>query len=483
MLLRSDNVASKNVFSGSTKIPYIVRQYTTKDNNMYRARSICGNGDNAAVSTITVSDADIGAGYRGIGNNFSTSNAFKLRFQKLTGGPGGATINMDIFYQEYNHESGNQSTKSNTTIATIENYKAVENSGFGLFNNMYHMSASSTNCIENLTLTGSVFYDVRKASNGANILYAYEWHNYNNTTGFYPDVQDRIEANTLLHAGGLAGTIANTTYITNVALGTGASPNDFSVEGAKYVGGLIGYDNAKTLTITDPSASNLSVTAGFCAGGLIGYFNNATLSITGSSNNTAVIGLTKVEVKGEPSCAKIDFKDFSQMFHCGGGICGYASTNSTSKTMTVKYVKVTGGIINATKRNRKPSDMRYKVMLGGMFGRIEKSKLDFDTCTVEGVDIFGNTVGGIIGCSRNGITGSMKNVTINGNTGNQDKKIDGTNMTGGIIGYNFNSGVTLKLSEIFINDYQILSSKNAEKAGAKKKRARPRARRQCREGA
>lgn len=461
-----DNVASKNVFSGSTKIPYIVRQYTTKDNNMYRARSICGNGDNAAVSTITVSDADIGAGYRGIGNNFSTSNAFKLRFQKLTGGPGGATINMDIFYQEYNHESGNQSTKSNTTIATIENYKAVENSGFGLFNNMYHMSASSTNCIENLTLTGSVFYDVRKASNGANILYAYEWHNYNNTTGFYPDVQDRIEANTLLHAGGLAGTIANTTYITNVALGTGASPNDFSVEGAKYVGGLIGYDNAKTLTITDPSASNLSVTAGFCAGGLIGYFNNATLSITGSSNNTAVIGLTKVEVKGEPSCAKIDFKDFSQMFHCGGGICGYASTNSTSKTMTVKYVKVTGGIINATKRNRKPSDMRYKVMLGGMFGRIEKSKLDFDTCTVEGVDIFGNTVGGIIGCSRNGITGSMKNVTINGNTGNQDKKIDGTNMTGGIIGYNFNSGVTLKLSEIFINDYQILSSKNAEKAGA-----------------
>jgi len=455
-----------DIFSGSTKIPYIVRAYTTTQNNMYRARSICGNGDNAAVSTITVSDADIGAGYRGIGNNFSTSNAFKLRFQKLTGGSDGATINMDIFYQEYNHESGNQSTKSNTTIATIENYKAVENSGFGLFNNMYHMSASSTNCIENLTLTGSVFYDVRKASNGANILYAYEWHNYNNTTGFYPDVQDRIEANTLLHAGGLAGTIANTTYITNVALGTGASPNDFSVEGAKYVGGLIGYDNAKTLTITDPSASNLSVTAGFCAGGLIGYFNNATLSITGSSNNTAVIGLTKVEVKGEPSCAKIDFKDFSQMFHCGGGICGYASTNSTSKTMTVKYVKVTGGIINATKRNRKPSDMRYKVMLGGMFGRIEKSKLDFDTCTVEGVDIFGNTVGGIIGCSRNSLDGSMKKITINGNTGNMDKKIDGTNMTGGIIGYNFKSGVTLKLSEIFINDYQILSSENAEKAGA-----------------
>ncbi|MBO4216471.1 MAG: hypothetical protein J5940_00850, partial [Clostridia bacterium] len=315
-----DNVASKNVFSGTTKIPYIVRQYTSVQNSKYRARSICGNGGNAAVGTITFSgDADIGAGYRGIGSIYSNSNSYILRFKKIVGAE--YTIDMNIYYKEYNHESGNQNSKTNLTI---ENYKGYSEAGFGLFNRMFHTSASSTNTIANLTLKGSVLYDILKASDGTAIKYGYGYHYYADkvwgNTGYYPDVQDRIEAATLLHVGGLAGSLGTATYISGVSLGGELDGSgSFSVEGAKYVGGMIGYASGKNINIVSPSSNDLTVIGGFCTGGLVGYYNNATPLITGTAaETTAVIDIVQIQVKGEPSCAKIGFGDFQQMFHCAG---------------------------------------------------------------------------------------------------------------------------------------------------------------------
>lgn len=475
-----DIVAAQDIYAGRNKTPYIIRQYTASSSaTLLRARSVCGNSSNKSVVSainLTGDSYDMPAGFRGIGSIYSNDKALYLQFKQFNGN--GKTVNLNMKYQEYNHESGIStdgngiktiSDKKNIkTNLQIENYKPYAGAGFGMINAAYLDSfnaGSDTNSIKNLTLTGSVFYDIRKLSNGGNIKYGYGWHNYNNQTAYYPDAADRIEAADIMHTGGVTGTSVNSIYYSNVAL------DGLTVEGPKYTGGYIGYLLSKNLVADAPSATGLTVKGGFAAGGLVGGFGgnqangstaaSADLTIKGSSSATAVIGLTDVQVKGEPSTAKIDFADFEQMHHCGGGLVGYACTG-TGKTATVQYVTVSGGSLTATKRMRRPSDMRYKILLGGFFGRLENSKVDFSNSSVEGLEISGSTCGGLIGVTRNSVQGTITDVTIDGN----NKTIDATNMVGGLIGYVFGGDMRLKLTSVNVENYSIVSSYNSEKASA-----------------
>ena len=460
-------VSAQDVYSGINKIPYIIRNYTTSSTAMFRARSICGN---SSISSITLSAGtyNVPNGYRGLNSIYTDNIACRIQIKQFIGNS--AELNLNMRYQEYNHESGNQNSKTNTQI---ENYKPYANSGFGLFNTLYlttYSASNSTNSFKDVTLSGSVFYDIKKLSDGSAIKYAYGWHNYNNLTGYYPDVADRIEADTILHTGGIAGRAVNASYIKGVTL------DALSVEGARYTGGCIGFTN-KHLVFDQCSADDLSVTGGFAAGGLVGGFGGsntngnsaagANFTVKGTAETPTVIDLDTIEVKGEPSCAKIDFgtgsSNFFTMHHCAGGLVGYACTG-TGNTATVQYVNIQNGAITAPNKTKRPSDMRYKIFTGGMFGRLENSKVAISYSSVEGVSIDGSICGGLIGCSRNTLNGTISNVSVTGGTG---LSITATNMAGGILGYYFSGGaLNLNVSALTVQDYSIISSVNAEKASA-----------------
>ena len=479
-----DIVAAQDIYAGRNKTPYIIRQYTTSSSaTLLRARSVCGNSSNkSTVSEIklTGSSYNLPAGFRGIGSIYYNNAALYLQFKQFNGN--GKTVNLNMKYQEYNHESGISTDgngiktitdkKNIKTNLQIENYKPYAGAGFGMINAAYldSFSASSdTNSIKNLTLTGSVFYDIRKLSDGGNIKYAYGWHNYNNLTAYYPDAADRIEAADIMHTGGVTGTSVNPVYYSNVAL------DGLTVEGPKYAGGYVGYIQKKNLVADAPSANGLTVKGGFAAGGLVGGFGgnstsgdataaNADLTIRGSSGAASVIGLTEVQVKGEPSTAKFTFDDFERMFHCAGGLVGYACTG-TGNTATVQNVTVSGGSVSAPHRTKRPNDMRYKIITGGFFGRLENAKVAFSDLSLEGVDISGSVAGGLIGASRKTLDGSIERVAISGGSG---LKIDGNSVAGGLIAYHFDgNSLNLTIDSVTVEDYTVASSvNNAEKAAA-----------------
>ena len=284
-------VAAQDVYSGSTKVPYIIRQYTSSDSGTFKARSICTwtttAKDNSnknektfrlaissdatnkrysitdgkytqantgiyaelnnysAVTTITLANTTyyLPAGYRGIGSIYESNCAVQLRFNKLDGN--NATINLQMQYVDYNHQSGKSSTDVpngtngfGTTVywtgadAKNENYIPFDDAGFGFFNNLYicDYNADGRNYVKEVTLTGSVKYDykIMYASNhyiyantvingveysagqyvdypaGRTPLYTFGYNFWNDATygktGYYPDVADRVEAKNYLHS-------------------------------------------------------------------------------------------------------------------------------------------------------------------------------------------------------------------------------------------------------------------------------------------
>lgn len=468
---------------GSDKIPYVIRTYTADVSGTYNARRICGNGSSAAVSAITFSQGvyNLSAGYRGIGNIYKDDNAFKLRFKSIAGN--NATINLNMVYLEYNHQSGFTSGNSDggspctTYTGVIENYRPYSESaqsnvnvGFGLFNVMYHVSEGRNDTISNLTLTGSVFYDIRKMyfidesyyvvpdgtiptayATSPRILYSYGYHNYKSRTGYYRNNADRIDSTYILHTGGLAGLLVGKTVISGVTL------DGLTVEGAKYTGGLIGFSMGNEVAISGSSAQGITVIGGFRAGGLIGgFFGNAKFSFTGTRTIPAVINLTNAEVKGYPSCAKQNDKNnatFAGMFHSVGGLCGSLQTGTANSfKSTIEYVDVTGQI-SAPHADQRPNDLRYKIASGGLFGKLDTSNIDVKNTSVSNLTIEGNLCGGAVGYVHESMVGNFTNISIS------DIEIESKNSAGGLIGFlHCQSGtLSVNVDRMSVLDCEILS--------------------------
>lgn len=452
------------------KIPYIIKQYTNTDNGYYKARSVCGNGGSAGVKTITLSDITyyLPAGFRGIGGIYIDSNYYKLRFNSINGN--NAEINFNMSYYEYD------------VTANGENYKAVAGiTGFGLFNNMYHVSASDTNTIKDLTLSGSIVYDIRKRSDGNIIVYAP--HTPEPTVQYYHapyTAEDLIASNDtnlmsnsgVLNLGGLCGYLQGNTNIQNVSM------NNLTINGAKFAGGLIGYSTGKAVTIKNPSATNINVTGGFAGGGLIGgFYGNGNLTITGEENAHAKININKVSVKGHAARAKLFNTDFGRNHKCAGALLGYVSTG-TNYTLTIEYVDIINGTVttddsgyyNETYEGGQyghVANLRYKCMVGGLCGEVRDSNLAIDEIAINEVNIRGEIAGGLFGYVADSVFGTIESVSLSNET---RKTIDGTNITGGFIGlYVPSSGgnKSIVFRTITVSNYDILSSgQTAERCAA-----------------
>ena len=451
------------------KIPYIIKQYTNTDGGYYRARSICGNGSNAGVGTITLSNTtyNLPAGYRGIGGIYVDANYYKLRFRSINGN--NAVINFNMSYYEYDVSTNG------------ENYKAnASNTGFGLFNSMYHNSASDTNTIKNLTLSGSITYDIRKRSNGNIIVYAphtpesSQWYTspYTSEDLIASSDTNLMSNSGVLNLGGLCGYLQGTTNIQNVTM------NNLTINGAKFAGGLIGYSSAKTITIKNPSATNLSVTGGFSGGGLIGgFYGNGNLTITGEENSHAILDINKISVKGHAARAKLFADGFGYNFKCAGALIGYVSTG-TGNTLTINYVDVVNGAItidddgyyndaNVDPTKTHIANLRYKCMIGGICGEVKNSNIVLDSITISEVNMRGEVAGGIFGFISDSVYGTIENISLSNET---KKTIDGTNIAGGFIGIYYPTTSATKsivFKTITVSNYDILSSgQNAERCAA-----------------
>ena len=481
-------VNSMDVYSTVTKVPYIIYHYTNKVGSSYHARSIC-NGSSPSVSEIDFANTTfyVPAGYRGIGLIYDSNNYTQLFFKKIDGK--GAIIDLRMSYQEYDGTASGENYKAYSTVETNKIYEFGVN-GFGLFNALNHIDASSTNVIEDFTITGNVFYDVYAASDGKQNIYTIIVEEDKKTNGYsylsvaLPPKNRRVDSQYVLETGGLAGVICTATYISNVSLGT--SNSGLVVEGAKYAGGLIGYSRGKAITIVSPGANNLSVIAGIGAGGLVGsIIYGANISIT--SSNPIDLNITEINGKGSPTPAKFaDVKNkFSYDYVTAGGLIGRAWL-TTSSTITINNVNINRGTIHADAIIRDTSEtegtanskdyqalgnLRFKTSVGGLIGYLNTAKLAISNCEIKKVAFYGCWSGGIIGHGFANISGTISNVSVLGKLDESDTNeytIEGLNIASGFCGVFFLSGsVNLAISLLRLEGYNIISTgSEAERPGA-----------------
>ncbi|MBR6918170.1 MAG: hypothetical protein IKN38_08305, partial [Clostridia bacterium] len=236
-------VAAWDKFDGSTKVPYVIKQYTLSTvkngKTIYRARSICF-GSQPSTSSITFSSDttyDLPASFRGIGSIFYDSPYLRIPFKALNGND--AVLAFNTYYLDYDMEC----SASGIANRIHDNYYNAEHVGLGLFSQFYQcgVADSEDNVIKDFTITGSIYYDILHYSDGTPIEYTYGkgTDSIANSQGVKTK-NNGIAEFSVLNVGGIAGTLNGAVQnrynirLKNVSIGN----IDFT--GAKSVGGLIG---------------------------------------------------------------------------------------------------------------------------------------------------------------------------------------------------------------------------------------------------
>ncbi|MBQ9468206.1 MAG: hypothetical protein IJU52_04280 [Clostridia bacterium] len=465
-------------------IPHVISEYTTSYDSgsdtpieKYYARSISKQTN--SIIKIT-GDCDVAAGFRGIGSIYLDNDNVRLRIQKMGGDNGSGTatnrtITLNMRFLEYD--------------PTITSYKAVQDAaGFGLFNVLLMNNASSSNSIYNLTLSGSVFYDIINITNGSSSLYKFL------ITG-----NDGIGEVTVLNVGGIAGcvyAVKNSDgktyknvykyYLKNITM------NGLSVEGAKYAGGLIGYTAWGTGTSTiencgTDTTNGISVIAGASAGGLIGYLRSY-VEIKGNNSTKTTLLIDSIQSKGQytgdTSINNYASDDrhavkwvYNYMFYSAGGIIGLVLPQGTTVSKVQDYIikgKGTGNtdhVFSITKDNTNA---------GGVVGVIKNRRFTIQNVEVENLNVSATNAGGIIGevfsdkaiTNNDTLTIVLNNVTLDGKKNGSGKEsnssINGYLSAGGYIGCMYNASdnngggkITLETGEI--KNYNISSTTVGDK--------------------
>ena len=414
--------AKNDVYTGTAKVPYIITAYTNKSGNFYHARSICGNGGKAAVTSITLSNTsyDLGAGYRGIGNIYSGENAFKLIFNKLIGN--NATVNLAMLYAEYDFAGANDDTRTN------ENYNEAANPGFGLFNTLYEKCNSDSDTIKDITLTGSVTHEAIKLSANTKTL----------VDGKIKDTSNAgVKSGRVLNVGGLAGYTAQSFNLDNVNM------NGLTVTSMKNGGGLVGYAYNAVFNVKNcgTGANGVSVSARVKAGGMIGYVNgdSARINITQTdTSKTFIIDEIKMTFV---SSTKGDYYSGSQWYfdyYSSGGLIGTAACGNTANVtkVSVTNVKISGKPNGTHKVYTAASILNHRDVAGGVIGSVLSTDYTISGVQISGVDVYGGVAGGIIGYDafNNNTSGPTHTIVNSTFTGTSDTTISAIRSAGGIIG-------------------------------------------------
>ena len=472
-----------------TKIPYIVRAYTLKDGSVYAARSISTYTSNVVNVT---GDCNVAAGFRGIGSIYLDSNYVRLRISKMSGQIGETQdsyqITLNMRYLEYNHKF------VTSYIAYAANNSQNTMAGFGLFTKLIMTSASSTNCVQYLELSGSVFYDVYRIADGvrANYTFAnvangstYDRPENGNirATSNHPDTEDVTIRRTILSVGGLAGLVTANCYIKNVTF------NDLSVEGAKSAGGLLGYvftNNSLSCTIKYEdnvrNAGYVNVVGGLQSGGLIGRIYKSPVFIEGASGSGTDIIVKTIESKNLiPNETEMAY--FANINTGVGGIVGncWGSDKTASNRATARPSSINSGDflnelhitnINVVKSNNynafirvNNDDDNYDNYAGGFVGSAHYVYVKIENSNLKGVNVSANSAGGFIGKLTQHYYIEIIGCAANGNS---NAAISGTRFAGGAVGWAIGRDMLyFQLLNFSVENYVIESTTTGENiAGA-----------------
>lgn len=475
------------------KTPYIIRTYTRKyvvsTVDTYYARCL-------AVKDLTITlsgHCDIPAGFRGIGSIYSNSGDLQPTVTKMTSKKVGDvqnvyTVTLHMDYREYNH------LYVTSYIPVASNSSNAENTaGFGLFNRLNMNSASESNSIQYLTLSGRVFYDVYKVADGNPATYKMSTFGSNDRTeasAINSDTEDITFRRNILSVGGLAGYVCAKAYVRNVTF------NNLSVEGAKTAGGLIGFihlGDSSSITVTIDytegvtNAGWVNVVGGQQAGGLIGRIYRAVVNISGVSGGTDLI-IKNIESKNsDPNEAGMYY--FANINTGVGGVVGtcWASdkTNNgssgsalgttytlqtgiksgTTKKVSISNINVVKGESDANVCVLHDGDAKYNYA-GGFVGSAHNTYVKIEDCNLRGVNVSANTAGGFVGKVTQKYYLEILGCSANGN--GKTASISGRRFAGGAVGWAIGRDTLyFQLLNFSIEGYTIQSTTTGENiAGA-----------------
>ena len=479
------NAHNYDKYSDTTpnKTPYIIRAYTNAyTDGYYYARSLSSKSSSTVINV--TGDCDVAAGFRGIGSIYLDDDLVRLRISKMYGTKTNDVcpkITLHMRFLEYD--------------PTITSYKASHNTaGFGLFNVLRMNGANSNNAIYDLTLSGSVFYDVINVTSGEQSTYRYLNNNNNG-----------VADGSVLNVGGIAGYGGKTDNYYNKYYIKDVTMNGLTVEGAKYAGGLIGYSGESTQTSTiercgTDAENGITVRAGACAGGLIGYLRSY-VNINGTSGTKTTILINEIKTKGQTttdtvisnngdkqngSGSNIPVVDdsvkyvYHTMFYSAGGVIGFIQPQDKTESQIKNYIiKGKGNGDSAHISSSLQSEGNTNA--GGVIGTLKNRRFKIQNVEVQNVNICATYAGGFIGrCfsdkkyddnqPKNPHILSFENITLDGNNGN----VKGENGKSSITGYKSAGGIicsldwiqnygggTYKVDGGEIKNYNIDSSLNA----------------------
>lgn len=469
---------SNDTENNSTKVPYLIKNYTpygdetypypafnlaafeSGKNELYLKMEFSSSGD----TTYYMPD-----GFRGLGANL-LQNSESARYLTTTTNYSGLTnwANNDtdnssetrifnaMFLSELTGNNRNVSLNMSLLLYSDDNYltptryQAFLKTGYGFFNALRSTGgSSSSNKIKDLTIKGSVYYDLFKTS-GEHVVYDSSALNVN----YIPATSAFI---------GAPGVDTNTDggggdmWLENIVL------NNVTVTGVESVGGFMGCSNAeRKYTFYECGAENLEVVGGTAVGGMMGYIRNIK-SIIDADFNGKEFGIISIRAR-----SKWAGGSNNHAINSVGGLFGenFANNNTgiTVKNVTIRNAEsVNKGYVG---HDPDPIYNNAKIpsaggVLGGVF---RSSRMTLTNVTVSNIDVKGAKAGGMIGNIEGnyGTTISDSQVTASENcviesTYTDDK--DDKSSSGGFIGTN-NAKQTVTVSNSQLYGYTIIGADN-----------------------
>ena len=408
----------------SGKYGYLVKNYTKDNESRDYFRKICDGNTEVKISLTTSIDmTDIGAGFRGIGTNYTylDNKDYKMRAVHLNSFEGNdKTITLNIRIYSYNGEWW-------------------QPHALGLFPVVGLISGAT---VSNLTLKGSVKVDT-EPSNGTHVF----------TGGF---------------AGTTAGTGGKTLTFNNVKLG-GDTENSFTVThigrlntngGDRYdtdndttgTGGFIGglWNINTNMVFNGCSYNNISVTGPGIVGGLVGrvWQKSSTIKINRETklgdnydfNNSKIT--TEIASGGTKITRKNAYEGVSASndIYGIGGLVGY-----TASAISIRNVRMNNVFIDASGSSNLGLDA------GGFVGYVNNflyKRVSVNNCDIVNVGIKGALrSGGVLGTINVLTSNTIYNGTATGTTTIDKVTVDGLytldnggsdtfpSATGGFVGF------------------------------------------------
>lgn len=438
---------------------------TAKNNELYLNMTFSDSGDSTyympdgfkGLGSILLGPEKVNNAYRAWNDSYRLYNTMFL--YSLNGSNRKVSINMQLLlYQDDNY-----------TTPTYN--QAYLKTGFGFFNALRsdYSTTYDNRRLKNLTITGSVKYDLIDKSTGSSIEY--------NAKTISKETDPSKGAQNRPAVGGFIGAPGVDTQVSGSSDGGGGSMyfeniriENISVYGVKYAGGIVGCSNAGDnkgsikYIFRGCSADNIRVQAGLCAGGMIGYVRNQ-YSVLDADFEGKEYGIIEVQ-----SMHKEGQNENAHGFVSAGGLIGdFGANKSNVGKVTIKNVTIknassfdTGSIDFDTYDNTYWNN--NSPCVGGVLGAADRNgTIEFDNVTVKNLDIKGNRSGGMIGfCQGDGypVTISNSAVVTDQNCRIYNYHNDNNCASGGIIGYTTkNSNVTIQNS--YVKGYSIISEYNA----------------------